>query len=252
MAEELGYNITQLQDVSEQPNWPCDRTGKARGRAHTWGISQICMNTNKWYAKHENFLTPDLPHPAPQTWLLSPGGYFFFTKPPHMPVQNYQCDEGIILRYVRWVTRGPSPVAPPPLSPAPFRGPKCLRAGVKGCCTWAPPLLCAVVATRTTAFVSSSVQVSTTKVGLRLSLSPLLVLTVAAVVAAAAHRFLKGGKAEPLIAMYSATGEKSGPQEGMHCIAPSPHLPPSPHVPCFTRGHSVVESWWGCCWCGGC
>jgi ABC-type uncharacterized transport system fused permease/ATPase subunit len=40
-----------------------------------------------------------------------------------------------------------------------------------------------------------------------------LVLTVAAVVAAAAHRFLKGGKAEPLIAMYSATGEKSGPQE---------------------------------------
>ena len=42
-----------------------------------WGI-QICMQNMNF------FLTPDLPHPAPPTWLLGPDppeGNFFFKKP---------------------------------------------------------------------------------------------------------------------------------------------------------------------------
>ena len=33
---------------------------------------RITGNSNT-YAKHETFLTPDLPHPASQTWLPGPG-----------------------------------------------------------------------------------------------------------------------------------------------------------------------------------
>ena len=55
-----------------------------------------------WCALHATypnlFLTPDLPHPAPQTWRLGPDK-FFFSRTPHMCVQNDQCDENIIVRH---------------------------------------------------------------------------------------------------------------------------------------------------------
>ena len=61
----------------------------------SWGI-QICMQNVKF------FLTPD------QTLQE-----VFLQKPPHMCVQNDQCDEGILLRYVCWGTRDPSSALPP-------------------------------------------------------------------------------------------------------------------------------------------
>ena len=79
-------------------------------------------------AKHETFfLTPDLPHPAPPTWLLGsdpPQGKIFFSKTPHMCVHNDQCNEGVILRYIYWGTWDPSPPSqaaplPPPRTSVP-------------------------------------------------------------------------------------------------------------------------------------
>ena len=49
---------------------------------------------------------------------------------PHMCLQTYQCDEGIILRYLCWGARDPSPAAPiipcsPP--PPPLQGAKMFK-----------------------------------------------------------------------------------------------------------------------------
>ena len=55
-------------------------------------------------------LTLDLSHPAPQTSLLGsdPREFRIFFQIPHMYVQNDQCNDGVILRYTCWSTRGPA------------------------------------------------------------------------------------------------------------------------------------------------
>ena len=94
----------------------------------SWGI-QICVQK----------MQKASPLPPPS----SPPKLAVGTGPPHMCVQNDQCDEGIILRYGCWGTRDPSPAPPPPprlrAPPQPLQVTKLGGVGV-GDCTWAPPM----------------------------------------------------------------------------------------------------------------
>ena len=89
-----------------------------------WGI-QICMQTRKNFSP----LT-FAPSPLPKNLASGTGPPvgIFFSKPPHMCVQNDQRDEGIIiLGYVCWGTRdhplgAPNPPKDPPTPPPPGGG----------------------------------------------------------------------------------------------------------------------------------
>ena len=75
-------------------------------------------------------LTSPPPSPPPPIWLLGldPKWVNFFSKPPQICVQNYQHDEGIILRCVCRGTQDPPTRRPHPHpSTPPPRGPKSLR-----------------------------------------------------------------------------------------------------------------------------
>ena len=80
------------------------------------------------YAKHEIFLSPDLPHPAPRPRPLGPdprGVESFFSKP-HTPVFKMM---STLLRHITRVTPDPS------LAPPPTRGPTSeVRQASSLCC----------------------------------------------------------------------------------------------------------------------
>ena len=84
--------------------------------------AQNLMRNSNMHAKQENVFhrCPSSPPPVlppPQSLRAGTGppvGKFFFSKTPHMCVQNDQRDKGIILRYVCWGTRDPPTGAPPP------------------------------------------------------------------------------------------------------------------------------------------
>ena len=81
----------------------------------------------------KKIFTPDPPPPPPPQsgcwdWTGPPVGKFF-SKTPHMCVQNDQRDEGIILKYVCSGTpQYPPPKDPPPTHPTPM-GPKKFEGG---------------------------------------------------------------------------------------------------------------------------
>ena len=121
------------------------------------------MGNPNMYARHENFITPDLLHPALQTCLLEPdppGGKAFFAKTPRMCVQNDQCDKGILFRDVSWGTQDPSPAAPSPTTSPhpPFRGPTRLGGVAVGGCPWAHRMssTSSSTSTRTSTGISNS------------------------------------------------------------------------------------------------
>ena len=90
---------------------------------------QICMQNKKI------FFDPCAPPSSPPTLAAGTGASkgICFSKPPHICVQNDQCNEGIILRYVCWGTWDPSLATPPPPHDPPalwFTNWQCLTVNV--------------------------------------------------------------------------------------------------------------------------
>ena len=93
------------------------------------GSSTAFLWSACWHRPHCCLPPLTSPIQPPKTWLvrMDPPGGKLFSKPPHMCVQNNQCDEGIILMY-----------PPPPLVQAP---PKAQKTTVSlGSGAWTRPV----------------------------------------------------------------------------------------------------------------